>query len=205
MPHVIERATTGRAKCRGCGGSIAKGTVRIGEAVPNLYADKDGAESLHWHHPACAAFRRPEAFLQAVEGRDLTLPNRDALVAVAAEGAAHHRLPRLDRAERASSGRAACRACRALIPKDAWRIALLFWQDGRFAPAGFVHATCATTYFETANLLERLQHFTPDLTSADVEALARDLAAGPPPTAIIAPASGIGGPRRADVQSGKPT
>ncbi len=183
MPHVIERAPTGRAKCRGCGRAIAKDTLRIGEAVPNLYAEKDGAESLHWHHPQCAAFRRPEAFLQAVDGSDLTLPDRDALVAVAAEGVAHHRLPRLDRAERASSGRAACRACRAAIPKDAWRIALLFWQDGRFAPAGFVHATCGATYFETATILDRLRHFTPDLTSSDLDALARDLAAGPALTA----------------------
>ncbi len=181
MPHLIERATTGRAKCRSCGTAIAKDTLRLGEAVPNLFADKDGAESIHWHHPACAAFRRPEAFLQAVEGSDLTLPDRNGLVAVAAEGIAHHRLPRLDRAERASSGRAACRECRALIPKDAWRIALLFWQDGRFAPAGFVHATCAATYFETPHLLDRLRHFTPGLTNAELDALASDLTAGRTP------------------------
>ena len=179
MPHVIERATTGRAKCRGCGATIAKDTLRVGESVPNLYADTEGAESRHWHHPVCAAYRRPEAFLQAVEGADVVLPDRDALIAVAAEGVAHHRLPRLDRAERAPSGRAACRACRAAIPKDAWRIALLFWQDGRFAPAGFVHATCATTYVDTANILDRVRHFTPDLTSTDLEALTRDLAASP--------------------------
>lgn len=176
MPHVIERATTGRAKCRSCGAVIARDTLRLGEAVPNLYAEQDGAESRHWHHPACAAFRRPEALLQAVAESDLTLPDRDALMAVAAEGVAHHRLPRLDRAERASSGRASCRECRALIPKDAWRIALLFWQDGRFAPAGFVHATCAAAYFETPDVLARLQHFTPGLSGADLDTLARDLA-----------------------------
>lgn len=83
MPHVIERATTGRATCRGCGGAIA------------------------------------------------------------AEGVAHHRLPRIDRAERASSGRT----------------------------AGFVHATWATTYVETANLRDRLRHFTPELASTDLAAL----------------------------------
>lgn len=186
MSHVIERATTGRAKCRGCGAAIAKDTLRIGEAVPNLFADKDGAETLHWHHPVCAAYRRPEAFLQAVEGADLELPDRDALVAIAAEGVAHHRLPRLGSAERASSGRAACRACRAVIPRDAWRIALLFWQDGRFAPAGFVHATCASTYFETAHLVDRLRHFTPDLAGTELEALTRELAAGPPPASAPA-------------------
>lgn len=179
MPHVIERATTGRAKCRGCGSAIAKDFVRVGDAVPNLFADKEGAEAMHWYHPLCAAYRRPESFLQALEGSDVELPDREALVALAAEGVAHHRLPRLDRAERAPTARAACRACRVAIPKDAWRIALLFWQDGRFAPAGFVHATCAATYFETADLLDRVRYFTPALTDADVETLARDLAAGP--------------------------
>ena len=179
MPHLIERATTGRAKCRGCGAPIPKDIPRVGEAVPNMFADKDGAEAMHWYHPACAAYRRPEAFLQAVEGADIALPERDALITLAADGVAHHRLPRLDRAERAPTARAACRACRVAIAKDAWRIALLFWQDGRFAPAGFVHATCAATYFETADLLGRVRHFTRTLTDADIETLARDLAAGP--------------------------
>ena len=180
MPHVIERATTSRAKCRGCGATIARVTLRIGGSVPNLYADADGAESRHWHHPVCAAYRRPEAFLQAVEGADVVLPDRDALIAIAAEGVAHHRLPRLDRAERASSARAACRACRAAIPKDAWRIALLFWQDGRFAPAGFIHTTCARAYLGTIEILDRLRHARPDLTEADLDAIARDLEAGLP-------------------------
>jgi Poly(ADP-ribose) polymerase and DNA-Ligase Zn-finger region len=180
MPHVLEHATTGRARCRGCGASIPKDTLRVGEAVPNMFAETDGAEATHWYHPVCAAYRRPEAFLQAVEGTDLALPERDDLVAIAAEGVAHHRLPRLDKAERAPTARAACRHCRVAIPKDAWRIALLFWQDGRFAPAGFVHASCAPAYFETADLLGRVRRATPALTDTDAEALAREFAAPPP-------------------------
>jgi len=176
MPHVIERATTGRAKCRGCGASIPKDTPRVGEAVPNMFADAEGAEATHWYHPECAAYRRPEAFLQAVEGTDVALPERDALVTIAAEGVAHHRLPRLDKAERAPTGRAACRHCRVAIPKDAWRIALLFWQDGRFAPAGFVHASCAPAYFETTALLDRVRRATPALTGEDAAALAGEFA-----------------------------
>ena len=183
MPHLIERAATGRAKCRGCGAAIAKGELRVGEAVPNLFADKDGAEATHWYHPRCAAFRRPEAFLQAADSWTEPWPDRDTLVAIAAEGVAHHRLPRLDRAERAPTARVACRACRAAIPKDAWRIALLFWQDGRFAPAGFVHATCAAAYFETADILDRVRHVTPGLTSADLDELGQALTAVPPPSA----------------------
>jgi ribosomal protein L37AE/L43A len=178
MPHAVERATTGRAKCRGCGVAIGKGEWRVGEAVPNLFADKDGAESTHWYHPRCAAFRRPEAFLQAVETSPEPLPDQESLVAIAALGVVHHRLPRLDRVERASSGRAACRACKAPIAKDAWRIALLFWQDGRFAPAGFVHATCARGYLGTVEILDRLRFAAPDLAAADLEAIAAELAAG---------------------------
>lgn len=183
MPHIIERAATGWAKCRGCGTAIAKDSLRVGEAVPNLFAEKDGAEATHWYHPLCAAFRRPEAFLQAVEGTIHTLPDREALVATAAFGVAHHRVPRIDRAERAASARAACRACRVAIPKDHWRIALLFWQDGRFAPAGYLHATCAGAYFETTDILDRVRHFTPGLTSADLEELGQALTAVPPPSA----------------------
>jgi hypothetical protein len=190
MPHVLERATTGRAKCRGCGTPILKDTPRVGEAVPNMFADTEGAEAMHWYHPACAAYRRPEAFLKAVEGSDLAVPERDALVAIAAEGVAHHRLPRLDRAERAPTARAACRACRVAIPKEAWRIALLFWQDGRFAPAGFVHAACAPSYFETTHLLGRVRHATPALSDDDADALAREFAAAPPPVAPTTPTAG---------------
>ncbi len=180
MPHLIERAATGRAKCRGCGAAIAKGELRVGEAVPNLFADKDGAEATHWYHPRCSAFRRPETFLQAADTWTEPWPDRDALVSAAAFGVAHHRLPRLDRAERAPSARASCRACRVAIPKDHWRIALLFWQDGRFAPAGFIHAGCAAAYFETTDLLERLRYTTPALAGTDLEELVQALAAGPP-------------------------
>lgn len=171
MPHVIERAATGRAKCRGCGAVIAKDSLRVGEGVPNLYADKEGAETTQWYHPVCAAYRRPEAFLAAVESSPVVLPDREALVAAAALGVAHHRLPRIDRAERAPSARAACRSCRAPIPKGHWRIALLFWQDGRYAPAGFIHAACAASHVGTAQILDRLRHFSPHLTGDDLEAL----------------------------------
>lgn len=180
MPHLIERAATGRAKCRSCGEPIARDTWRVGEAVPNLFADKDGAEATHWYHPRCAAFRRPEAFLEAVAARAEPMDNFDALIAAARRGLAHHRLPRIDRAERAPTGRAACRACRVSIAKGQWRLSLLFWQDGRFAPAGFIHTTCARAYLGTIEILDRLRHARPDLTEADLDAIARDLEAGLP-------------------------
>ncbi|MGD9905294.1 MAG: hypothetical protein AB7U83_17640 [Vicinamibacterales bacterium] len=178
MPHVTVRAATGRAKCRACGAAIAKGTWRIGEAVPNPYADAEGAEAMHWYHPWCAAYQRPEPALQALatladaaDGPD----DRTALTAAAALGIAHHRLARVHAAGRATSGRAACRHCRTPIARDSWRLALLFWQDGRFAPAGFIHAACAAPYLGTTDLLDRIRHFTPGLSDADLGEIAAEL------------------------------
>lgn len=182
MPHVIERASTGRAKCRGCGSPVAKGDLRVGEAVPNLYAEADGAESTHWYHVRCAAYRRPEAFLLAIESATEPLDDRDALVAAAQLGVAHPRLPRVDQASRAPSGRATCRECRTPIAKDVWRISLLFWQDGRFSPAGFVHAGCAGAYFGTTAMLDRVRHFTSALTDADAAELQAAMGTAPSAT-----------------------
>ena len=39
MPHVIEPAPTGRAKCRGCGEKIGAGELRFGESLPNPFAE----------------------------------------------------------------------------------------------------------------------------------------------------------------------
>ncbi|HSB61314.1 MAG TPA: PARP-type zinc finger-containing protein, partial [Vicinamibacteria bacterium] len=66
MPHVIQPATTARAKCRGCGERIGAGVLRFGESLPNPFAD---GETTHWFHLDCAAFKRPEPFLEAVEAR----------------------------------------------------------------------------------------------------------------------------------------
>ncbi len=182
MPHVVEQASTGRAKCRGCGVAIAKGTWRIGEAVPNMFADGENAEARHWYHPRCAAYRRPEAFLQAVEGADAPVDDRAALVAEAQAGLAHHRLPRLDKAERAASGRASCRQCRTPIVKGAWRLTLTFWEDGRFMPAGYLHPSCVAGYAETTDgVLARVRHFTPDLSDEDAAAIDAAIATGTAP------------------------
>lgn len=179
MPHVIERASTGRAKCRGCGGAIAKDTWRVGEAVPNPFADGENAEARHWYHPRCAAYRRPVAFLDAVAHADAApFDDRERLLEEARRGVAHERLPRLDQAERAPSGRAACRQCRTPIPKDAWRLTLRFWEEGRFVPAGYLHPGCVAQYAGTGDVLDRVRVFTPTLTDADLAELAAALAAG---------------------------
>lgn len=181
MPHVVELASTGRAKCRGCGAAIAKGAWRVGEAVPNMFADGENAEARHWYHPRCAAYRRPEAFLQALEGSDAALDDREALLAAARAGVTHHRLARIDKAERAASGRAACRQCRTPIVKGAWRLTLLFWEDGRFMPAGYLHPSCVAAYAEaTDGVVERVRHFTPELSADDLASIGAAIADGAP-------------------------
>lgn len=171
MPHVIERAPSGRAKCRGCGEKIASGELRFGEQLPNPYADGDNALMTHWFHPACAAYRRPEAFLAGLAETTETVENRAALEHDAALGVAHRRLPRVSTAERAPTGRATCRACKTLIDKDAWRIALVFYEDGRFVESGFIHAKCVKDYIETTDIRARVKHFSPALSDAELDEL----------------------------------
>jgi hypothetical protein len=168
---VLELASTGRARCRACGQAIVKGAVRLGERVPNPFAEGEDAVTTHWYHPVCGAFRRPEALIAALAQPAIEVADRDHLAVEAALGVAHHRAVRVDTAGRAPSGRATCRACRELIAKDTWRIGLVFYEDGRFAPAGYVHASCARAYFETPALIPRIRHFSPDLCDADVSEL----------------------------------
>lgn len=173
MPHVIESAPSGRATCRGCGEKIRAGVLRFGERLPNPYAEGD-AELTHWFHLICAAYRRPEAFLETLATCTEPLADSDDLRQQAQLGITHRRLPRVSTAGRAPSGRATCRACKEPIPKDSWRIALVFYNDGRFVPSGFIHASCAQAYLETTAIADRVKHFSPGLSEADLA----DLQAG---------------------------
>ena len=107
MPHVIEPATSARAKCRGCGERIAKDELRLGEKLPNPFAE---GEMTHWYHVTCGAYRRPEAMLEAMETNTAALEDHDRLRAEAERGIAHRRLPRVNGAQRAPTGRARCRS-----------------------------------------------------------------------------------------------
>ncbi len=175
MPHLIERASSGRAKCRGCGEKIPSGELRFGEQLPNPFADGDGALMTHWFHLPCAAYRRPEAFIEGLAETTETIDNSATLEHEAALGVAHRRLPRVSTAERAPTGRANCRACKTLIEKDTWRIALVFYDDGRFVPSGFIHAKCVKDYIETTEIGPRVKHFSPALSEEDLENLTLDL------------------------------
>ncbi len=168
MAHVIEPATSGRAKCRGCGRKIPKDEPRFGERFPNPYGE---GEATLWFHPSCAAYKRPEPLLETLRADPTVVENGAALLAASEFGLEHRRLPRIDGAQRSPTGRARCRCCRDLIAKDDWRIALVFFDEARFQPSGFIHAPCAGDYFGTTDLIERVRHFSPELEPRELEAL----------------------------------
>jgi hypothetical protein len=172
MPHIFESASSGRAKCRGCGVVIAKGELRFGERLPNPFAE---GELTHWFHPACAAFKRPEPLVQALGESTQEIPARSELERISAKSLAHTRLQRIDGAERSPSGQAKCRHCHEPIEKGSWRIRVVFHEEGQFSPGGFIHLACRGPYFESADLLEPVLHFSPGLAEADREELTREL------------------------------
>ena len=172
MAHVLQPAPTGRAKCRGCGAPIAAGELRLGEGMPNPFGE---GEAVHWFHVDCAAYKRPEVFLEVVEAAPEAVADADRLVAEAKLGVAHRRLARIDGAQRSPSGRAHCRSCRSAIDKGAWRISLVFYESGRFEPSGFIHVPCAQPYFESIDVLARIKRFSPNLTDQDIGELSAAL------------------------------
>lgn len=126
-----------------------------------------------WFHPLCAAYKRPEPLLEALAETPENVPNREGLEHTARTSLAHRRLPRIDGAERAPGGQAMCRSCRQPIPRGSWRIRLVFYEEGRFSPGGFVHLDCRKAYFETDDVLEHLLHFSPALSDDERPALRR--------------------------------
>jgi len=164
MPHVIEAASSARSKCRGCGQQIARGELRFGERLPNPFADGD---MTLWFHVACAAYKRPEPLLQTLPETSEDLPDRERLEQIATASLTHRRLSRIDGAERSASGQARCRHCKERIEKDAWRIRLVYFEEGMFSPGGFIHAACGSAYFENHDFCEHVLHFSRSLSDEE--------------------------------------
>lgn len=174
MSAVIEVASTGRAKCRACGHAIAKGEQRLGDKLPNPFAE---GETTYWFHLECGAYRRAEAFSAALEASDVSVPNREELLVVAGLGVAHPRLCRVAAVQRAPSGRARCRQCREPIAKDGWRLSLDIFQEGRFDPIGFVHLGCQRDYFGTGDSRRHVLRAAVDISTSEREELLSALSA----------------------------
>jgi hypothetical protein len=131
--------------------------------MPNAFGE---GEMTLWFHPRCAAFKRPESVLQALSEATDDIPDREGLERVARGAMAHRRLQRVDGAERSPSGQAKCRCCRNPIERASWRIRLVFYEEGRFSPGGFIHLACHPVYFEGHDALEPTLHFSSALDEA---------------------------------------
>jgi hypothetical protein len=152
--------------------------MRLGERLENPFGD---GEMTLWFHLICAAYKRPEPLLAALEAAGEPPDNAEWLEREARHGIAHRRLPRLNGAERSPSGRARCRSCRELIGKGTWRIPLLYYEEGRFEPSGSIHLHCSRDYFETDDIVDRLVHFSPALGAGDLDEIRGELARGGSP------------------------
>jgi hypothetical protein len=146
MPHKIEPAPSGRASCRGCKETIAKGALRFAEEAPNPYSDDGGTSFRYWHLP-CAAKKLANELRAALGAYDGPIDDRPSIEALVEE----HALPEMPYAERASSGRARCRACDAGIAKGELRVAFERTLESPTGPqkaAAYAHPKCVTRYLE---------------------------------------------------------
>lgn len=182
MPDRIEVAASGRARCRACRRSIAKGEERFAEAVPNPVA---AGESQQYYHLPCAAERRPKPFAAFLASSDPPRTDLEGLAASAALGVEHARLERLGLLERSKSARANCRQCHEPIEKGAWRVALQPIEEGRVAAWGFVHLACAGAYTGIKPSFERLTRYTELLSPEEAAVIASGLESMPTPDPII--------------------
>lgn len=171
VAHLFEPATTGRSKCRGCAQPIQRGELRFGERAPNAFGEGD---TTLWFHPLCAAYKRPEPLLETLAETAADVPDRQTLERAAQASLAHKRLQRIDAAERSPTGQAMCRSCHEPVTKGSWRIRVVFYEEGRFGPGGFVHLACRKVYFETdEEILDQVLHFSPALSETDRQELIR--------------------------------
>jgi Poly(ADP-ribose) polymerase and DNA-Ligase Zn-finger region len=172
VAHVFETAPTGRSKCRGCARLIERGELRFGERVPNLFAE---GETTLWFHPLCAAYKRPQTLLDALEETGESVQDRENLKRAALASVAHPRVSRIDGAERSPSSQAKCRHCHEPIERGSWRIRIVYYEEGRFSPGGYIHLGCRKAYFETDEVRDPVLRFSAALSDAEREELGRSL------------------------------
>jgi hypothetical protein len=185
MADVLEPARSGRSRCRGCGATIEKGSLRFGEELPNPYGD-EGETALRWFHLACAAEKRPEKVGPVLDRAGLAPADLDALRGVIEEGVRNPQLRRVARAEPAPTGRARCRECRALIERGTWRVVIDVEDEAASMASTYsLHAACAARHVGAEGLRQKLQRTS--RLPADAAADLDEALAAPPPAGAAAP------------------
>lgn len=182
MAHTIEEAKSGRASCRTCKQTIAKGDLRVGEEVVNAFSDS-GSMAYQWHHIACAAKKKPLVLEAALKDTTLTIPNREALEAEIAANKKNQKPGKFPYAERAKTSRSTCLSCSESIEKGTLRVAVEREVEvgaGTMSSAGYLHAACSAdwipenTDFE-GDLIKAIVDNSTSLEPADVAALKMEL------------------------------
>ena len=126
-----------------------------------------------WFHPLCAAYKRPQSLLEALDQATQSAADQETLRGAVLTSVKYPRIPRIDGAEKSRSGQAKCRNCHEPILLGSWRIRVVFYDEGRFAPGGYVHLGCRAAYFETDEVLEPVLHFSPTLSETERAELIR--------------------------------
>lgn len=184
MGHVLDRASSGRARCRACREPIPKDTLRLGQREPNPFGD---GEATYYFHPRCGAAAVPTVFLTALAEHGEPLPAAEPFRRLAELAAAHRRLARIGRVERSPTGRARCRQCHDLIAQDDLRISLRVIEEGMIDPRGFIHARCSRAYFE-GDVLPLLEARGDALPAGFVEAVGGEVpTSSPTPARPVSP------------------
>lgn len=153
MGHVVEVSPSGRAKCRGCKETIAKGVVRFGEAYESAFTE---GEALRYWHLTCAAKSKKLAvpLEETLAGFDGTVPDRaevDALIAAAKKKGAGKAPAKFPHAQVAANGRAGCMVCGEKLEKGTLRVAVEREVEapmGMVRGAGYLHPGCALGWAE---------------------------------------------------------
>ena len=150
MANVIEEAKSGRASCRTCKKSIAKGELRLGVETQTQFSD---TPSLSWHHVLCAAAKLPVELKAALAEYPGEVPNRAALEAAMDEAGkkASAKPAAFPYVDRAPTGRAKCMVCEQPIEKGAFRVAVereLEIGGNATRGTGYLHPGCVAENLE---------------------------------------------------------
>lgn len=153
MEHRIEVAPSGRATCKTCNKTIAKGELRLGEQYPSQFGS-DGFAT-RWHHLPCSAQKIPEVLAAAMKSYAGEIPGRAELEAALSAppkgGAKKAASAALPSADLAPTGRAKCIHCAATIEKGSVRVGVEREVDtGAFVTKGpgYLHPACVKSWAE---------------------------------------------------------
>ncbi len=147
----IETSPSGRASCRGCKVTIAKGVLRFAESYVMPGSDQ---EAFRYWHLECAAKKLAGGLQTALSAYEGEVPERAALEQAIANAPKKTGKDRpLPHADRAPTGRAKCMQCEAQLEKGAWRVAVEREVDtGAFVTrgAGYLHPGCLLAWAEAS-------------------------------------------------------